>query len=256
MKNEPEKMSHTGPDDRYLLVHAYCDGELDPVNAKSVHLQISADPRLSAERDRIMALRRALQNKLPAPSAPSGLRSRVERAVGLATRRVGPSWNAIAASIAAAVIISASAWYFSGRSENSIFMRELTASHARALIAARVTDVDSSDQHTIKPWFSTRTAQAPRIVDLASEEFPIVGGRLDVIEKIPVPTIVYSHRGHFISLTQIPGTAATGIAVGLRSVDGFHVVGWSEGDTSYWATSDIGIADLEKFVRKFRAAAP
>ncbi len=249
-------MSNTGPDDRYLLVHAYCDGELDPVNAKAVDQQISADPRLSAERDRIMALRRALQNKLPASSAPSGLRSRIERAIGLATRRVSPSWNSIAALIVAVVMISAAAWYFSGRSENSLFMQELTASHARALIAARVTDVDSSDQHTIKPWFSTRTAQAPRIVDLTSEEFPLIGGRLDVIEKIPVPTIVYSHRGHFISLTQMPVAAAAGIAVGQRSINGFHIIGWSEGDTSYWATSDIGIADLEGFVRKFRAAAP
>ncbi len=250
-------MSKTGPDDRYLLVHAYCDGELDPVNAALVERQIAADPVLAAERDRVMALRRALQNNLPARAAPIGLRNNVERAIGLATRRSGPTWNAMAASITAAVIFAASAaWYFSGRSDNNMFMRELTGSHARALIAARVTDVSSSDQHTIKPWFSTRTAQAPRVVDLTSEEFPLIGGRLDVIGKVPVPTLVYGHRGHFISLTEMPASIATGTSFGQRSIDGFHVIGWSEGDTSYWATSDIGIAELEGFVRKFRAAAP
>ena len=250
-------MSTPGTDDRLLLVHAYCDGELDPVNAKAVELQIAADPQLAAERDRIMALRHVLQSKLPAHSAPGNLRAKVERAVGLATRRFHPTWNAIAASITAVVIFAgAAAWYFPGRNDNSPFMRELTASHARALIAARVTDVASSDQHTIKPWFSTRTAQAPRVVDLTSAEFPLIGGRLDVIEKIPVPTLVYGHRGHFISLTEIPLSAAKGVSLGQRSIDGFHVIGWTEGDTSYWATSDIAIADLEGFVRKFRAATP
>src|SRR5476651_748176 len=145
-------MSKTGPEDRYLLVHAYCDGELDPVNAALVERQIATDPILAAERDRVMALRRALHDNLPAQSAPSSLRNNVERAVGLATRRFHPTWNAIAASITAAVIFAASAaWYFSGRDDNNLFMRELTGSHARALIAARVTDVNSSDQHTIKP---------------------------------------------------------------------------------------------------------
>jgi anti-sigma factor RsiW len=250
-------MSKTETDDRYLLVHAYCDGELDPVNAALVERQIAADPVLGAERDRVMALRRALHNNLPAQTAPIGLRNSVERAVGLATRRFAPTWNAIAASITAAIIFVASAtWYFSGRNDSSMFMRELTGSHARALIAARVTDVSSSDQHTIKPWFSTRTAQAPRIVDLTADEFPLIGGRLDVIQKIPVPTLVYGHAGHFISLTEMPASASAGTSLGQRSIDGFHVIGWSEGDTSYWATSDIGIAELEAFVRKFRAAAP
>src|SRR5262249_54173223 len=101
-------MSKPGPGDRYLLVHAYCDAELDPVNAALVEQQIATNPLLAAERDRIMALRRALHGNLPAQAAPSGLRSNVERAVGLATRRFAPTWNAIAASITAAVILAAS----------------------------------------------------------------------------------------------------------------------------------------------------
>ena len=250
-------MSAPETDDRYLLVHAYCDGELDPVNAKAVELQISADPALAAERDRIMVLRRALHDNLPAQSAPRGLQSRVEKALGLTTRRFLPTWNAIAASIIVAVMLSAAAaWYVVGRGESGPFIQELTASHARALIAARVIDIGSSDQHTLKPWFSTRTAQAPQIADLSAEGYPLVGGRLDVIGKIPVPTLVYGHREHFISLTEMPASATSGISLGRHSIAGFHVVGWTKGDTSYWATSDIAIADLDAFVGKFRAAAP
>jgi anti-sigma factor RsiW len=247
-------MSVTGPDDRYLLLQAYCDDELDPVNAKAVEQQIATDPNLAAERDRIMALRRVLHDKLPAQSAPSGLRSKIELAVGVATPRMRVGWNAIAAAIAATILVMCSAgWYIFVRGDDSLFIRELTASHARALITARVTDVASSDQHTIKPWFSTRTAQAPRVVDLAANGFPLAGGRLDVIEKIPVPTLVYRHREHFISLTQIPISAANSTSSKPYSLHGFHVIGWSQGDTSYWATSDVGLADLEMFVRTFRA---
>ena len=144
------------------------------------------------------------------------------------------------------------AWLMFGNGDDKTLIRELTASHARALIVARVTDVNSSDQHTIKPWFSTRTAQALRIVDLTSQGFPLVGGRLDVIEKIPVPTLVYARREHFISLTEMPASATAGTSFGRHSVTGFYVIGWAVGDTSYWATSDVGLTDLELFVQYFR----
>ncbi|HTS39905.1 MAG TPA: anti-sigma factor [Xanthobacteraceae bacterium] len=248
-------MSTTGTDDRYLLVHAYCDGELDPVNAKAIEQQISADPSLAAERDRIMALRRALHGNLPARPLPRGLRDDVMKSIGRPRHDVLSAWNKIAASILVAIALSAAgAWYIVGRGEDDIFIRELTASHARALIAARVTDVNSSDQHTIKPWFSTRTAQAPRIVDLTAEGYPLVGGRLDVIEKIPVPTLVYGHREHFISLTEMPASATTGTPLGTHAMTGFNIIGWAEDETSYWATSDIELAVLKIFVEKFRAA--
>jgi anti-sigma factor RsiW len=249
-------MSAPVSDEQYQLVHAYCDGELDPINMKAVEQQIADDPKLAAERDRILALRRALHEALPPQALPSGLRRKVESTVGPAPRRTLSTWNAIAASLTAAIFLAAvAAWYVVGRSDGDPFMRELTASHARALIAARVTDVNSSDQHAIKPWFSTRTAQAPRIVDLSSQGFALVGGRLDLIAKIPVPTLVYGYREHFISLTEMPATASGGVSPGQHTTHGFHIIGWTDGDTAFWATSDIGAADLENFVRKFQSAA-
>ncbi len=249
-------MSDADNRDRYLLVHAYCDGELDPVNARAIERQIAADPALAAERDRILALRRVLHDRLPVAPLPQGLRGRVERAIGLRGRTYTQTWNAIAASIVAVLVVGAAVtWLMLGRGDGGGLVEELTASHARALIAARVADVGSSDQHTIKPWFATRTAQAPQVVELAADGYPLLGGRLDVIEKIPVPTLVYGHRQHVISLTQMPASATAGAAGGARSFHGLHVIGWSDHDTSYWATSDIAMADLQEFVQKYQEQA-
>jgi anti-sigma factor RsiW len=245
-------MSAPETDDRILLVHAYCDGELDPVNAKAIEQQIAADPRLSAERDRIMGLRATLQDRLPGHPMPAGLHAKVNRALPKPSSYIR-RWNIAAAAVTAAILIGAVAWHVLGGNNENLLVRELVASHARAVITARLTDVESSDQHTIKPWFSTKTAQAPQVVDLASAGYPLLGGRLDVIEKIPVPTLVYRHREHVISLTELPASSVHA-RVGRYSTNGFHSIGWTEGDTAYWATSDVAAAELDRFVQAFQAA--
>ena len=75
-------MTAADQDRSKLLVHAYVDGELDPVNAVAIEKQIAADPALAAERARVEALRRALRDKLPATELPAGLEARVRTAIG------------------------------------------------------------------------------------------------------------------------------------------------------------------------------
>jgi hypothetical protein len=84
--------------------------------------------------------------------------------------------------------------------ENTI-VDSLVSDHIRALMAPQPTDVVSSDRHTVKPWFNGRIPESPRVVDLAKQDFPLVGGRLDVIGRDPCPTLVYRHQKHLISLT-------------------------------------------------------
>src|SRR5215813_15355186 len=92
-------------DDPILLVHAYCDGELDPANALALERRMAEDPRLAAERDRIVALKRAM-TKLRPSAAPPALRARIERAVGMRRPAVRPSWTALAASVLLAAAVS------------------------------------------------------------------------------------------------------------------------------------------------------
>ena len=128
----------------------------------------------------------------------------------------------------------------------------IVASHVRALMAPQPFDVASSDRHTVKPWFNGRIADAPRVVDLADQGFPLVGGRVDVIGRVPVATLVYRLRQHLISLTAVPGGRM--IATTPREIAGYNILSWREDGTAYSAVSDLAATDLETFAKAFRAA--
>jgi len=238
-----------------LLVHAYVDGELDPVNAIAVGQQIATDPALAAESVRVEALRRALREKLPAAELPPGLEARVRAAVGIGRTSSAPSWRAMAASIALAMVVSSSATWLVTRTPTSDDVLEpVVAGHLRALIAPQPIDVASGDGHVVKPWFNGRIPQAPRVVDLSQAGFKLVGGRVDVVGRAGVPTLVYQIRQHLISVTAIPDAADASMNQTATAVRGYNVVQWNAGGVSYVAVSDVNAADLAKFARAFRDA--
>jgi len=184
------------PTDRStLLVHAYVDGELDPVNAIAVDQQIAADPELTRERARIAALRQVLREKVPAPELPPGLENRIQKTIGIARSNAAISWRAMAASIIVAIVASSgTTWFLAQSAAPDEVLESVVAGHLRSLIAPQPTDVVSSDGHTVKPWFNGKTAQAPRLVDLTQDGFKLIGGRVDVVSRTGVPTLVYQIR--------------------------------------------------------------
>ena len=245
----------TSDENSVLLVHAYLDGELDPANALGVAQQMSTEPALAAEGERIKALQRLIHERLPRDVAPPGLHARVEASIGgLRRPRAQPSWRAMAASIAlTAMVASSSTWILVGSQPTANTIADsLVSDHIRALMAPEPTDVVSSDRHTVKPWFNGRIPESPRVVDLAKDGFPLVGGRLDVVGQTPVPTLVYRHEKHLISLTEIPAQSRFELARTSHSITGYNVVHWTENGVSYWAISDVAAATLEDFARLFR----
>jgi anti-sigma factor RsiW len=152
-----------------------------------------------------------------------------------------------------AVFLASGATWFALRPDPADTSADMiVASHVRALMAPQPFDVASSDRHTVKPWFNGRIADAPRVVDLATQGFPLVGGRVDVIGRAPVATLVYRHRQHLISLTAVPGGRTT--AATPREIAGYNIVSWREDGTAYSAVSDLAAPDLETFAKAFRAA--
>jgi anti-sigma factor RsiW len=252
----------TPPDER-LLVHALVDGELDPASALRLERQIAADPALAAERAQAEALRQALREKVGPKALPAHVRMRVERTVGVgaahATARPTsrPSWAALAASVAVALLLGSGATYLALGPQVESGDRvaaEVADDHLRALMATQPFEVASSDRHTVKPWFNGKIPQAPRVVDLAAQGFPLVGGRIDVVGGEAVPALVYRHRQHLISVSAVPAGAAVTAQITRRTVRGYNLVGWRDGNTSYWAVSDLGAGELESFAQAFRAA--
>jgi anti-sigma factor RsiW len=245
-----------------LPIHAYLDGELDLTNALAVEKRMATDPALAAECERVEALQRLIREHLPREAPPPGLRMRVETAVGI--RRPRPrftdtqfSWRALAASIAVAAVVSGSATSMLRVPSQTDLVRDgLVDAHIRSLMASQPIDVASSDRHTVKPWFNGRIPQAPRVVDLAKQDFPLVGGRIDVVGEVPVPTLVYHHAKHVISLTAVPAPGRPNSAPAPRAVDGYNMYRWVEDGVAYWAVSDVAAADLDKFSELFRTTPP
>jgi anti-sigma factor RsiW len=241
-------------DDR-LLLNAYVDGELDPAHALEFEQRLAADPTLAAAHARLVALRGAIAARLPREQASPQLRRRV--AALARPQHAAPGWRALAASVAVAFVAGSALTYavrdFGAGAPGSAQLSPaqlLTASHMRSLMASQPFDVASSDRHTVKPWFNGKLPESPRVVDLSSQGFQLAGGRIDVIDLTPVPTLVYKRRLHVISLTALPTKLGFSPP---RAIDGYNIVDWTDGDITYWAVSDVSAPDLAEFARAFRA---
>lgn len=240
------------PNESNLLVHAYLDGALDTVHAVEMERRLAADPALAAKRDRIAALRSAIKEQLPPEPAPEDLVTAAKYIGGVRPEPVRPSWQALAAAvILAAAISGGTTWLVLRPNPAEVPAELIVASHVRALMAPQPIDVSSSDRHTVKPWFSGRIPQAPRVVDLTDKGFPLVGGRIDVFGVQPVPTLVYRHRQHLISLIAAPVVSGAPPSA-RRTIAGYNLLSWRDDNTEYWAVSDLGLADLEAFAAAFR----
>jgi anti-sigma factor RsiW len=235
------------------LLQAYCDGALDPAAATEFERRMAGDESLRIRHDRILALRRALRS-LPQEAAPRDLLSRVTAAVDAEiSRRKRWSWQAMAASALIGAVLAGSVMLTIGRNDaRQDIARAVVASHIRGLLAPQPFDVASSDRHTVKPWFTTRIPESPQVVDLASQGFVLAGGRVDVIGRDPVATIVYRHAAHTVSLT----TLRPGQSLSAETIAGYNVRSWSDRDFTYVAVSDLPNEDLEAFERAFSAGQP
>ena len=132
----------------------------------------------------------------------------------------------------------------------------LVSDFARSQIAGEPFDVASSDRHTVKPWLAGRTTVSADIVDLAAQGFPLAGGRVSVVDRIPAPTLVYRHNEHLVAVTELPLDAkgARGGPGGIETIDGYHVARWRDANLAYVAVSDADETALGEFVAAFRRA--
>jgi len=237
-------------DNRDELLQAYCDGALDPAATADFERHMAGDLALRARHDRIMELRRALR-ALPTANPPRDLLARVTSAVDAeGSTGHGSPWRAMAAALLTGVILTSGAMLtFDRYNARQEVTSQIVANHIRALLAPQPFDVASSDRHTVKPWFTTRIPESPQVVDLASQGFTLAGGRVDVIGRDPVATIVYKRAQHAISLTTLrPGQSFWPVAIA-----GYNVRSWSDSAFTYVAVSDLPNEDLEAFERAITA---
>ncbi len=129
----------------------------------------------------------------------------------------------------------------------------MVSDHIRSLMVSHLADVPSTDQHTVKPWFNGKLDFSPRVQDFAADGFPLVGGRMDVVDNQPVAALVYRRNKHYINLFVCPSTTASGPEV-AASERGYNLIHWIDSGMNYWAISDVNRGALEDFVRLSRSS--
>ena len=241
--------------DDELVLTAYVDGELGPIEAARFEQRLAEEPELNATLEAWRALRTALRSGLAQDLPPETLHPRIaQRGIGALPR--SRPWQSLAASFVMGALLAGGLTFAAlHRQGSEEIAGQMVSAHIRGLMAPGPIDIPSSDRHTIKPWFNGKLAFAPVVSDLASDGFTLAGARIDVIGLQPVATLVYSHGRHVISLTEMPSLEPLSQAVRQYREHGYLALSWSDGQIAYWAVSDTTPDELESFVRLFRAAA-
>ncbi len=226
------------------LLDAYVDGELELISSLEIEQHLSACPACAKTRAAHLALRESLRGGGLYFRAPAGLEKRVRRAV-LGGRGAWWGWAAVPVALAIAVFLFVQ--FRPSRSEE-LLAREVVTSHIRSLMTGHLTDVASSDQHTVKPWFNGRVDFSPPVRDLGAEGFPLVGGRLDYLGR-PVAALVYQRRKHLIDAFVWPASGEEQRKSDSRN--GYNVVHWTHAGMTWWLVSDLNREELERFAALF-----
>jgi anti-sigma factor RsiW len=249
-------MTHPGFE---AQVDAYLDGELAAIDARELEAHLAQCVECARFRDDRLELRAAIAAGIPAFQAPDVLRQRVRAALKTAaparTRlSLRGMWRplALAASLA---VVAVGSWNLSlRRAAGEALADDVLSSHVRSLMPGHLTDVLSSDQHTVKPWFNGRLDFSPPVYDFAGRGYPLLGGRLDYVDGRTVAALAYGRRQHLINVFLWPATRGLRNAPGSRDRQGYHLLHWSTPDYTYWVVSDLGLAELHDFVHLVQQA--
>jgi anti-sigma factor RsiW len=244
-----------------ILIHGYIDGELDLVRSLELERHMRNCRECTQAYDAQLALRAAIGAGSLAYAAPAQLRQRVRSSLrhagpaGAALRMPPWRWLGLAAAlIIVALAAGALAYTLRAPRADDRVAEQVLDSHVRSLMANHLTDVASSDQHTVKPWFDGKLDFSPAVVDLKSQGFPLIGGRLDYLDSRPVAALVSQRRLHVINLFIWPA-AAPAAAPRDMNQQGYQLLYWRQGAMMYWAVSDVSADDLQAFVQLYRQQA-
>ncbi len=245
-------------------LHAYFDGELDAMGAAEFERHLESCPecetRLAAEEK----LRSALVGAQLYARAPETLRKNLQ--ISLPKAAVPPPlkdpkptvvdswrWLAIAATVILAVLLGTQYMQKLNRySQQQAMAAVIVDAHLRSLQPGHLEDVISTDQHTVKPWFDGKIDFAPPVRDFASDGFPLLGGRLDVINSRTAAALVYGRRKHIVNVfveKAMPGDPLDTSG----ELQGYHWVAWQQNGFTFTAVSDTAFADLDQLKQLFLA---
>ena len=242
------------------LLPGYFDSELDLVHTLEVedHLRTCATCGAILEGDR--ALRAIIARSNLRYSAPPNLVRNVRAAVANAfppekSAQKSWIWNWGLATAAALILCTVLTWKLLPGNTPGIstpVADEAIADHIRALMPGHLSDVESTDQHTVKPWFDGKLDFAPPVENFTAQGFPLIGGRLDYLDHHPAAALVYQRRKHYVSVFLLPATGEADRAESHETQLGYNVISWKKSAMNYWLVSDLNPTELEELAKLLR----
>jgi anti-sigma factor (TIGR02949 family) len=242
-----------------LQLHAYLDGELDAPGATQFESHMESCAECQAAFAREEALRNSIAKANLYEPTPTGLRQRIiaqlpassASAPDAVTTSLDWRWLALAACLLLAVAVGWRALYQLRTSgQPTDLVAAAVDAHLRSLQPGHLTDVSSTDKHTVKPWFDGRLDFAPPVPDLSAEGFPLIGGRLDVLNGKTVAALVYGRRAHILNVFVWKATTP-GEHTGTGQRQGYQWVAWQKDGFSFCAVSDTAPEDLQQLMQLF-----
>jgi anti-sigma factor RsiW len=240
------------------LVHAYADGELDVVRSAEMERHLPGCAACTRTLRDLQALRSSLRTDGLYAPAPARLRRRARsllRRAGRARRSVPVlRWASAGAALAVAASL---AWILvgipriDGPADDPI-IEEIISSHLRSLEPGHLTDVASSDQHTVKPWFAGRVDFSPPVTDLAGSGFPLLGARVDYLEGRRVAALVYGRNKHVINVLVRPASGEPDQPLLRHAALGYNVLRWTHSGMAYAVVSDLNESELLALARELQ----
>ncbi|HVH50314.1 MAG TPA: anti-sigma factor [Candidatus Bathyarchaeia archaeon] len=238
------------------LLHGYLDGELDPLRAQEFERHLESCSPCIAQLEEQESLRASLRAAKLYEPAPVGLAKKIERQIASTKLESDYQWTWvpifrwIAASAAIVLLIAitykGAELILSGRSSavEQAALSEAIDAHIRSLQPGHLTDVASTDQHTVKPWFNGKLNYVPPVRDFADNGFPLIGGRLDVLNGRSVAVLVYGRRKHLINVFVWPESPNDSAISPTGTRNGYQWNYLRAHGMEFCAVSDVSAADL------------
>lgn len=239
------------------LLHAYLDGELDLVHNVEFEEHLKTCAECARELHNQQTIRESLRTANLYEHAPESLRQRIHGALPREIpKRPSPvrSRTALQWLVAAAAVILLTVFggkmisNIGGKQEADFLAQQIVDGHIRSLQPGHLYDVQSTDQHTVKPWFDGKVDFAPPVINLAEQGYPLVGGRLDYIDHRTVAALVYQRQKHFINVFVWPSGTKAAKRPENQTVLGYNMVFWQRNEMNFCAVSDLNLSELRQFV--------